>query len=218
MTASRILLVSILLTAAFYIGSFVALGSGFPTVETSGEEIVAWFSENGHKARIYAWTSAFLSLGLAIFAGLVASVMPRPHRYIFFAGVIGCIVTSQVQAWFWAGLAFEPEGLAPSTARTLFIIPAFWGPVINGSMATMAVPFIALGLARETVIPRWLTWLSVIFGVEQLIETVTVFGSSGFFAPGGAMNVYLGGILGFLWVSGVVRWAMPRLREISKTA
>lgn len=213
MMASRILLVSILLTAVFYIGGFVALGSGFPTVDMSGEEIIAWFTENGIKARIYVWTSAFLSLGLAIFTGLVAWVMPKPHRYIFFSGVIGCLITAQVQAWFWAGLAFHPEGLDPSTARTLFLIPAFWGPLINGSMATMVIAFVALGMAKQPIIPRWLTFLSIVFGLEQLIETVTVFGTSGFIAPGGAMNVYLGGMLGFLWVGGVVRWAMPRLRQ-----
>jgi hypothetical protein len=28
--------------------------------------------------------------------------------------------------------------------------------------------------------------------VEQLIETVTIFGSHGFIAPGGPMNIYLG--------------------------
>jgi len=54
-------------------------------------------------------------------------------------------------------------------------------------------------------------WLSIIFFIEQAIETITVFGQSGFIAPGGTMNVYLGGIIGFLWVAGVVRWAMQRL-------
>ena len=68
-------------------------------------------------------------------------------------------------------------------------------------------------MAKQPIIPRWLTFLSIVFGLEQLIETVTVFGTSGFIAPGGAMNVYLGGVLGFLWVGGVVRWAMPRLRQ-----
>jgi hypothetical protein len=53
--------------------------------------------------------------------------------------------------------------------------------------------------------------LSVIFFLEQAIETVTVFGQTGFLAPGGAMNVYLGGAIGFLWVAGVVRWALPRM-------
>jgi hypothetical protein len=211
MKPSRILLINILATGVVYIASFAALGSSFPTIDSSGQEIVDWFSQNGTNARIYAWTAAFLSLGLAIFGGQVAAVLPKPNRYILFAGALGFALTAQVQAWFWAGLAFHPQDLDPATARTLFDIPAYWGPLVNGSTCTMAIAFIALGFTKPPVIPRWLTWLSVIFFVEQAIETVTVFGKTGFIAPGGTMNVYLGGVLGFLWVGGVVRWAMHRM-------
>ncbi|MEX3007288.1 hypothetical protein [Hoeflea sp. TYP-13] len=211
MKPSRILLITILATAAFYIYSFVALGSGFPTIDSSGQEVVDWFTNNGGKARTYAWTAAFISLGLAIFAGQIAALLPKPHRYIFFAGVLGFAITVQVQAWIWAGLAFHPQGLDPAAARTIFDIAAFWGPLVNGSTMTMAAPVMVLGLGASPLIPRWLTGLSAVFLFEQAIETVTVFGQSGFLAPGGTMNVYLGGVLGFLWVGGLVRWAMQRM-------
>ncbi len=55
MKPSRFLLINILATAVFYIGSFAALGSSFPTVDSSGQDIVAWFTANGTNARIYAW-------------------------------------------------------------------------------------------------------------------------------------------------------------------
>jgi hypothetical protein len=211
MKPSRILLISILATAVLYIASFVALGSSFPTIDSSGQEIVEWFSANGTRARIYAWTAAFFSLGFAIFGGQVSALLPKPHRYIFLAGVLGCAITAQVQAWFWAGLAFHPQGLEPGAARTIFDIAAFWGPLVNGSTTTMAIAVAALGLGVSPIIPRWLAWLSVIFLLEQAIETITVFGQSGFIAPGGTMNVYLGGVLGFLWIGGVVRWALQRI-------
>jgi len=211
MKPSRILLINILATAAFYIASFVALGSSFPTIDSSGQEIVAWFSANGTRARVYAWTAAFVSLGLAIFGGQVSALLPKPHRYIFMAGVLGFAITAQVQAWFWAGLALHPQGLDPAAARTIFDIAAFWGPLVNGSTMTMAAAVAALGFGVSPIIPRWLTWLSAIFFLEQAIETITVFGQTGFIAPGGAMNVYLGGVLGFLWVAGVVHWALARI-------
>ena len=211
MRPSRVLLISILATAALYIASFVALGSAFPTIDSSGQAIVEWFSDNGTRARIYAWTAAFVSLGLTIFGGQVSALLPKPHRYIFFAGVLGCAITAQVQAWFWAGLAFHPQGLEPGAARTIFDIAAFWGPLVNGSTTTMAIAFAALGFGVSPIIPRWLAWLSVIFLLEQAIETITVFGQSGFIAPGGTMNVYLGGVLGFLWIGGVVHWALQRI-------
>ena len=213
MKSSRILLISILATGVFYVASFVALGGSFPTIDSSEQAIVEWFSDNGTRARIYAWTAAFVSLGLAIFGGQVSALLPKPHRYIFMAGVLGFAITAQVQAWFWAGLAFHPQGLEPAAARTIFDIAAYWGPLVNGSTMTMAAAVAALGFGVSPVIPRWLMWLSVIFFLEQAIETVTVFGQTGFIAPGGVMNVYLGGVLGFLWVGGVVHWALQRIES-----
>lgn len=211
MKPSRILLTNILVTGAFYVASFVALGGAYPTIDSSGGKIVEWFAKNGANARFYAWTGAFFSLGLAIFGGQVSAVLPKPHRYIFFAGVLGFAITAQIQAWFWAGLALHPEGLEPAAARTIFNIPSYWGPLVNGSTTAMAAAVAALGFRASSEIPRWLTWLSAIFFLEQAVETVTVFGHTGFIAPGGTMNVYLGGLIGFLWVAGVVRWAIPQV-------
>jgi hypothetical protein len=212
---SRILLITILATGALYVAGFVALGGSVPTIDSSGQEIGEWFSHNAARARTYAWTAAFVSLGLAIFGGQVAALLPKPHRYIFMAGVLGFAITAQVQAWIWAGLAFHPQSLDPAAARTIFDIAAFWGPLVNGSTTTMAAAITALGFGMSPIIPRWLTWLSAIFFLEQAVETITVFGHSGFIAPGGAMNVYLGGVLGFLWIAGVVRWALPRIDSAS---
>jgi hypothetical protein len=211
MKSSRILLIVIVITGALYTASFVALGSSYPTIESSGQEIVDWFSNNATNARTYAWLAAFVSLGLAIFGGLVSAVLPKPNRYIFLGGVLGWAITQQVQAWFWAGLALHPQDLAPSAARTIFDIPNYWGPLINGSTATMAAAVAVLGFGVSPRIPRWLMWLSVIFFVEQAAETITVFGESGFMAPGGAWNVYVGGVIGFAWTAGVVVWAMRQL-------
>lgn len=210
-TAKSFLLINILLTGAFYVFSFVALGGSVPTVESTGSEVQAWFSENGTNVRTYAWASTFVSLGLMIFSGQVSALLPAPHRYVFFAGGLGFAITAQVQAWIWAGLAFHPGGLSDETARVIFAIAAFWGPMVNASTTAMAGAVAALGFGKEKLVPSWLVWLSVIFGLEQAIETVTVFGHSGFIAPGGTMNVYLGGVLGFIWVGGVVRWSMQRL-------
>jgi hypothetical protein len=211
MKPSRILLITILTTGVLYVAGFVALGGSYPTIDSRGQEIVEWFSDNGTRARIYAWTAAFVSLGLAVFGGQVSALLPKPHRYIFLVGVLGFAITSQVQAWFWAGLAHHPQGLDPAAARTIFAIPTYWGPLVNGSTATMAAAVAALGFGVSPIVPRWLTWLSAIFLLEQAIETITVFGQTGFVAPGGTMNVYVGGAIGFLWIAGVVHWALQRI-------
>jgi hypothetical protein len=181
-----------------------------PTIGSSGQEVAQWFSDNGFRAQAYAWTGAFVSLGLCVFGGQVAMLLPEPNRLIFFAGAFGFAITAQVQAWIWAGLAFYPQALEPAVARTVFDIAAYWGPLVNGSTAAMAGTVAALGFGKSPVIPRWLAGLSCLFALEQVIETMTVFGKSGFFSPGGTMNVYVGGILGFIWVGGVVRWALQQ--------
>jgi hypothetical protein len=197
----------------FYVASFTALGSSVPDVESSGQEIVRWFTDNATNAQVYAWTAAFAAFTLAVFGGMVTTLLPRPNRYIFLGGVLGWVITGQVQAWFWAGMALHPTGLEPATARTLFDIPQYWGPIVNGSTMTMAVAFIPLAFGRSRVIPSWLGWLSVLFFAEQAIETITVFGESGFIAPGGAMNLYLGGVIGMAWVIGVICWGYARARS-----
>lgn len=198
----------------FYVASFTALGGSVPTIDSSGQQIVAWFTDHATNAQVYAWTAAFAALTLGVFGGMAAWLLPKPNRYILFAGVLGWVITSEIQAWFWAGLAFHPAGLDPATARTLFAIPQYWGPIVNGSTMTMAVAFIPLAFGAAPIVPRWLGWLSVLFFVEQGIETVTVFGTSGFFAPGGAMNIYLGGAIGMAWVIGLLFWGFRRAQEL----
>ncbi len=208
--APVVLLVSGVAWIVFYSASFTALGSSVPTIESSGQEVVRWFTANATNAQVYAWTATFAALALTVFGGMVAGLLPKPNRYIFFGGILGWVITGQVQAWFWAGLAFHPAGLDPATARTLFDIPQYWGPIVNGSTMTMAAAFVPLAFGKSGIIPRWLGWLSVLFFVEQAIETITVFGKSGFIAPGGAMNLYLGGVIGMAWVIGVLYWGFKR--------
>jgi hypothetical protein len=218
MKKSALVLISGIGWILFYTGSFTALGSGYPTVESSGAEIVSWFTDNGTNAQIYAWTAAFAFLSLVSFGALVAELLPKPNRYIFFSGILAFAITAMVQAWFWAGMALHPEGLAPETAQVLFDITQYWGPIINGATMAMAIPVAVLGFGASKSVPSWLGWLSVALFVEQAIETITVFGSSGFLAPGGTMNLYLGGLFGMAWVIGMIVWGFRENRSTERLA
>ena len=49
--------------------------------------------------------------------------------------------------------------------------------------------------------------------IEQAIETITVFGTSGFTAPGGAMNLQLGATVTIVWIIALVVWARRELGD-----
>jgi hypothetical protein len=128
------------------------------------------------------------------------------------------IVETAVQAWLWGGLALHPDSLQPTAARTVFDIASFWGPILTGATMTMIGAVTVLGLRARPLIPRWLVALGLIAFAEQAIETITVFSTDGFTAPGGDMNLLLGAGLTAVWLGGFVVWTAIRLRRDALTA
>jgi hypothetical protein len=64
----------------------------------------------------------------------------------------------------------------------------------------MLAPVVLPSFGGAPILPRWLGLLGGAALVEQLAETVTVFGTHGFTAPGGAMNAVLGATLVGVWL------------------
>jgi hypothetical protein len=147
----------------------------------------------------------------AVYASLVRARLPSPHRDVFFFGAVAFVAETTVQSWLWAGATWHANGLTPATARTLLDLASFWGPTLTSTTVTMLAPIAVWALAREAVVPRWVALLAGVAAAEQVAETVTVFGRSGFIAPGGPMNTYLGAglVAGALLALGVAL-ALPR--------
>jgi hypothetical protein len=91
-----------------------------------------------------------------------------------------------------AGLSWHADRLDPATARTLLDVASFWGPVLTGTTILMLAPITALAWRGQAGLPRWLAVVTGVAALEQLVETVTIFGDRGFTAPGGPMNLLLG--------------------------
>jgi hypothetical protein len=210
MSRSSVLIGAAVLGGWLYLVGAVALGSP-PEAGDSGVAVVSWFREHQDAARLYAWTATFGTLAFAVSTGIVRSLLPSPFGYVFLIGAAAFVVENAVQAWIWAGLALHPGSLEPATARVLYDIASFWGPILTGATTTMIGAVTALGLGARPAIPRWLTVIGIVAFVEQAVETVTVFGTDGFIAPGGAMNVVLGAALTAVWLGGVVVWSAGRL-------
>jgi hypothetical protein len=134
------------------------------------------------------------------------------HRDVFLIGAVVFVTTYAVQAWTWGGLALHADRLEAPTARTVLDVALFWGPVLTGATTTMIAPVTLLAL-RGQELPRWLGVLGAIAFAEQAVETITIFGSSGFTEPGGAMNLQLGAGLTAAWMLAFAVWGGLRTRE-----
>jgi hypothetical protein len=213
MNQARALVLAAIAAGLLYIAGAIALGSP-PGAADSATSVAAWFGDHRDAVRTYAWTATFGALAFAVLAGIVRGLLPSPHGTVFLLGAAAFIVENAVQAWIWAALALHP--LDPATARTAYDIALFWGPVLTGSTMTMIGAVTVLGFGGGPAVPRWLTILGAIAFAEQAIETVTVFGRSGFIAPGGDMNLILGAFLTLAWLVGLTVWAVGRLDGASQ--
>jgi hypothetical protein len=79
--------------------------------------------------------------------------------------------------------------------------PSAWGPACLPPQR-----WTLLALRGQSGIPRWLGALGLIAFLEQCVETITIFGSTGFTQPGGAMNMQLGAGLTFVWILAFGFW------------
>jgi apolipoprotein N-acyltransferase len=174
-----------------YGAAAIVLGST-PEAGDSGQAVAAWFRDHDGQVRTWMW---LLTLSLPLFATVAALVrarLPEPHRDVFFFGAIALAAETAVQGWFWAGMSWHADQLQPATARTLLDVASFWGPVLTSTTVTMLAPVALLALSGRAGLPRWLGIVAAVAVAEQLVETVTIFGTHGFIAPGGPMNIYLG--------------------------
>jgi hypothetical protein len=176
------------------IAALVALGTA-PQARDSGTVVISWFHDHGAHVR---WATWFLTLGLmafGVYAALLRDALPAPHRDVFFFGAIAFAVETAVQSWFLAALSWHGAALAPATARTVLDIANFWGPVLTSTTVLMLAPVMLLAFGDGARFPTWLGVVTAIAVAEQLVETVTIFGTRGFIAPGGPMNLELGAAL-----------------------
>ena len=208
------------MATAGFVASYGAAGALLgtpPALTADGPTVVRWFEVNATTIRWTLWLGIFGMLMFALVASLVRSSLPAPHRDVFFFGAVTFVSATTIQAWIWAGMARHPGALEPGTARVLFDIASYWGPFLCGATVLTLAPVVAATLGRRPVLPRWLGVITAVALVEQVVETVTVFGERGFLAAGGPMNLVLGaGLTTLAWVALAI--AVARQGRTAATA
>jgi hypothetical protein len=91
-------------------------------------------------------------------------------------------------------------------------VSVFFGPILTGATTTMMVPVVWLALRGEAALPYWPGLLGALAFAEQAIETITIFGATGFTQPGGSMNLQLGAGLTVAWILSFGVWGGVRGR------
>jgi len=208
-------------TGAYALVGTLALAAfgTLPAASETGTQVVTWFREHGGLVRWGVWAFTVAAPPFALMVALLRRLIPAPHRDMFLIGAVSYMTAIAVWTWTWAGLALHADQLEPATARAILDVAVFFGPVLTGSTTTMMAPVTLLALSRQPRIPRWLGLLGLVAFVEQAVETITIFGSTGFTQPGGAMNMQLGGGLTLAWILafgfwGGVRGRIPRGRAV----
>jgi hypothetical protein len=200
-------------TAAYAVLVGVGLGvlGTAPAAAETGPQAVAWFREHRDGVRWSVWAFTVATPPFAVMIALLRRLLPAPHRDVFLIGAVSFLVSGAVFTWTLAGLALHPADLEPVTARAVLDVAVFFGPVLTGTTTTMMAPVTLLAL-RGQGLPKWLGILGAAAFVEQAAETVTIFGSTGFTQPGGAMNLQLGAGLTLGWILAFGVWGGLRGR------
>jgi hypothetical protein len=198
MNGSKVPLLSAVALLALYVVGTAFLGTPLQ-VDDSPADTVAWLKL--HQADVPV-AVVCLSLSVIPFLTLVAWVrraLPEIYGYAFLAASGAFAAQILVSTWFLSGTALHADSIDPQTARSLLDVGAYFGPVLTTTDVVMAGA-VALAALREGVLPRWVGWLSAIFAIEQVAEMATIYGQSGFAAPGGVWNNVVGAGLFMIWV------------------
>ncbi|MCW3038307.1 MAG: hypothetical protein JWM31_212 [Solirubrobacterales bacterium] len=199
MTARRLALpVAVVFAAVLLVGSLVAPAP--PGVGASGASVLAWAHDHGDAIRWQAWLVMLSSLAGGTLVALVHRHVSRgPEATAYLVGAVLSVTVVAVATLVRLALARTGMGTGdPAHARLLADLDAYWAPLVTFPIALQAA---ALAVAaRRGSLPRWVGAISLVLLAEQLAESATIFGSHGFFAPGGSMNTDLGPLLYVVWL------------------
>ena len=183
-----------------------------PAAVETGDQVVTWFREHADAMRWSVWALTVSIPPFAVMVALLRQLLPNPHRDVFLIGALLVAGSTSVFSWFFGGLALHAATMDPAYARALLDVAVFYGPVLTSGTTTMMAPVTLLALGGRAGLPRWLGALGAVAFVEQAVETVTIFGSTGFTQPGGPMNMQLGASLTLAWIVAFGMWGGVRGR------
>jgi hypothetical protein len=171
-----------------------------PDATTSGDHIVRYYRSHADDVRLLTWFAAVATIPLVLLIARLRQALAGTSRDVMLLGAVGVVAPTIVWTWFAAGLALHPATMTTANARLVNDVRSYFGPVLTVSILLMIVPIGLAAWHTTAGLPRWLAWLTAVFALEQAAETMTIFSTRGFSAPGGAWNFGVGAVLFLVWV------------------
>jgi hypothetical protein len=198
MRTSKVPLLSAIAFVALFVIGTAVLGPPLP-VDTSPDDTVAWLKAHQEDVPVAVVCTALALVPFLILTAWTRRALPDLHGYAFLAAAATFGAQVMVSTWFLSGAALRADTIDPQIARALLDVGAYFGPVLTTTDVVMGGA-VALAALQAGVLPRWLGWLSVVFVLEQFAEIATIYGKTGFAAPGGDWNNAVGASLLMIWV------------------
>jgi len=198
---SRTPLLAAIAWVALFITGTAFLGTPL-RVEASPAATVGWLQEHQADVPVAVATYMLATIPFFVLVAWTRRALPDIYGYAFLGAAGAFLAQASVSWWVLSGAALHAASIEPATARALMDVWAYFGPVLTTTDVVMAGA-LALAVFQAHVLPTWFGWLSAVFAVEQLAEVATVYGDSGFGAPGGDWNNVVGAALLAIWVLGL---------------
>lgn len=168
-----------------------------PQVDASGLAILAWAQTNQRAIGAQVWLVAVAWLPGAVLFTLVHRRMRGAPATAYLLGIALSMCLIFVGGMLRLGLMRHASALTASEARLVADIEAQWGPLATIGNVLQAGA-LAIAVRRGQFAP-WLFPISLMFAVEQGLETVTMLTSGTIWGPGGLLNL-AGAALYLVWV------------------
>lgn len=198
MKSSKIPLLAAVAFVALFVTGTAFLGTPL-RVEHSPDETLAWLQLHQSDVPVAVVCFALAMVPFLVLAAWTRRALPDVYGYAFLAAAGAFVAQAMVSTWFLAGTALHADTINADVARSLLDVGAYFGPVLTTTDIVMAGA-VALAALREGALPRWLGWLSAAFALEQFAELATVYGRSGFAAPGAEFNNVVGAGFLAIWL------------------
>jgi len=171
-----------------------------PQVDDSGQAILAWVQTNQRAIGAQVWLSTVAWLPGALLFTLVHRRMRGALATAFLLGIAVTMCLIFVSGMLRLGLMRHASALTASEARLVADIEAQWAPLATVGNVLQAGA-LAVAVRREQFVP-WLFPISLMFAVEQGVETVTILLSGNIWGPGGLLNL-AGAALYLVWILAI---------------